>query len=166
MAHHFSVDPECLKAAQTWFAAGDYHKALEELDRLDATLRDHPDVLEMRCQIGSMTNDWKLSLEAASRLMRKDPDRPSGWIQRSIALQHLNCGQEAALLLKSAVEKFPKDWLIPYHLARLACISGQSEQTWHWFVMALGTGDSKKIRDLAMSDPDLKPFLTRILKKK
>jgi hypothetical protein len=164
VTYHVSIDPARLTSAQAWLAGGNYRKALEELDRLDPVLRKHPDVLEMRYEIGAITNDWRLCFEAASLLVDADPHRPSAWIQRSTALHRLDCTREAASMLEVAVELFPNEWLFPYHLARYACLAGDWEKTWEWLAVAFGNGNAQKIRALILNDPDLRPFWPQLEK--
>lgn len=62
---HFSPVPPLnppdsihLEAAQGWLELGNHEEAFEELERIDAPLRAHPDVLEVRWDIYAEVENW------------------------------------------------------------------------------------------------------------
>ena len=47
-----------LTAAQGWLELGNHEEAFEELEQIDAPLRGHPDVLEVRWDIYASIEKW------------------------------------------------------------------------------------------------------------
>jgi hypothetical protein len=84
-----------LTAAQGWLELGNHEEAFEELEQIDATLRGHPDVLEVRWGIYASIEKWDYCLEIGSSMVRLDPARFTGWINRSFALHCLKRTKEA-----------------------------------------------------------------------
>ena len=61
---------------------GDHEEANEELELIDAPLRVHPDVLEVRWLIHQKVENWELCENIASALVNLAPERTTGWIHR------------------------------------------------------------------------------------
>ena len=78
-----------LMAAQGWLELGDHEEAFEELELIDAPLRGHPDVLEVRWGIYAKVENWNACLEIGRAMVRLAPRRFSGWVNRSFALHEL-----------------------------------------------------------------------------
>ena len=51
-----------LEAAQGWLELGNHEEANEELELIDAPLRSHPDVLEVRWGIYAKVKNWEACL--------------------------------------------------------------------------------------------------------
>ena len=71
-----------LQAAQGWMELGNHEEANEELELIDAPLRAHPDVLEVRWLIHQKVENWELCENIASALVKLAPERTTGWIDR------------------------------------------------------------------------------------
>ena len=84
-----------LEAAQGWLELGNHEEANEELELIDAPLRSHPDVLEVRWGIYAKVMDWEACLHSGKAIVKLDSRRFTGWINRSFALHELKCTQEA-----------------------------------------------------------------------
>jgi len=67
-----------LAAGQGWLELGNYLEANEELDKINARLRAHPDVLELRSRIYAKAGKWDACLEIAQAITRLAPDRSFG----------------------------------------------------------------------------------------
>ena len=74
---------------------GNHEEANEELELIDAPLRAHPDVLEVRWLIHQKVENWELCENIASALVKLVPERTTGWIHRSFALHEMKRTQEA-----------------------------------------------------------------------
>jgi hypothetical protein len=66
-----------LTAAQGWLELGNHEEAFEELEQIDAPLRGHPDVLEVRWGIYASIEKWEYCLEIGGAMVRLDPARSS-----------------------------------------------------------------------------------------
>src|SRR5438445_7896764 len=113
-----------LSAAIGWLELGNHVEAGEELAKISLPFLEHPDVLEVRWAICAAGRSWEAALGAAELLLAKAPERVSAWIHHAYALRRVKTGglQQAWEALRPAVEKFPKETIIPYNLA---CYSAQ-----------------------------------------
>ena len=60
------------------------------------------------------------------------------------------------------VDKFPEDPIMRYNLACYECQLGRLEQAKNWLQKAFEVGDSKELKLMALTDPDLEPFRREI----
>jgi len=147
-----------LRSAEGWLELGDPAEASQEIAKIRANLRLHPDVLEVCWQICVRTRTWDCSLTVARSLIERAPDRPNGWINLSFALHELNRTPEAWDNLFKVAEKFPGEPTIAYNLA---CYGAQLGRLWEaeqWLKQAFKVGDATLLKRLALSDADLKPL--------
>jgi tetratricopeptide (TPR) repeat protein len=150
-----------LEAAQGWLELGSHTEANQELEKIKAQLRAHPDVLKVRWQIYAMAKKWEATLEIATTLIQLDPDDPLGWVHRSYALHELKRTAEARDNLLRVVDKFPFNATMRYNLARYECQLGRLEQAKQWLEKAFLLGDARRIKLAALEDPDLEPLWKR-----
>ena len=59
---------------------GNHEEANEELELIDAPLRAHPDVLEVRWLIHQKVENWELCKDIGTALVKLAPERTTGWI--------------------------------------------------------------------------------------
>jgi predicted Zn-dependent protease len=150
-SHYFS-------AAQGWMELGCPREAVEELAKIGPAAHAHPQVLQLRWQILAKDNQWESCLAIGRTMVQADPDEPFGWINRANALFYLKRYQEAYDALWPALERFPKNPFLHYNLACYTCQLGQLSQAMEWFRNALQLGDQTKLKEMALSDPDLSPL--------
>jgi len=151
-----------LLAVQGWIELGNYVEAESELESISLKRRDHPHVLEARWLICANKKEWEKCLSLARSLVRRVPDRPSGWIHLSFALHELKLTKQAWDNLFAVVERFPKVCTIPYNLA---CYGAQLGRLWEaeqWLKRAFRVGDAKALKEMALADADLKGLWNRI----
>lgn len=151
-----------VRAAEGWLELGNVQEANGELDSLSPRLQAHPDVLEVRWQICARTGDWEKGLSLARELLRKAPDRASGWIDLSFALHELKMTQQAWDNLLAVAEKFPREPTISYNLACYAAQLGRSWEAEQWLKQTFKTGGAKEWKRRALEDRDLKPLWGKI----
>ncbi len=152
-----------LQAAQGWLELGNHIEADAELDNITATLRSHPDVLELRWQIYARAKKWEACVDIASAITKLAPDRPVGWIHRSYALHELKRTQEALDNLIPVLAKFPREHLMRYNLACYTCQLGRLEDAKVWLELAFKiAGNPAKVKLMALDDPDLEPLWKNI----
>ena len=122
-------DPMHLEAAAGWIQLGDYDSANDELEKIRAEWRAHPDVLDLRWLIYSHHEQWDACLDIASAIVKMVPDRVSGWIHKAISLRRANGGgfENAKALLLEAAKLFPDDDTIQYNLA---CYTAPNWANW------------------------------------
>jgi predicted Zn-dependent protease len=146
-----------LQAAQGWCELHAFAEADCELDKITASLRAHPKVLEVRWQIYANLEKWPAALDIASAIVKVVPDWPSGWIYQASSLTELNRQQEAYETLSAAAARFPGDEIIPYDLACVCCALKRVEEAREWLSKAIEAG-GKEIKLQALDDSDLEPL--------
>jgi tetratricopeptide (TPR) repeat protein len=151
-------DQKHLLAAQGWLELGNHLEANEELEQITAENRAHPAVLEVRWQIYAKAKNWDAALDIASALIRLAPEHALGWVHRSFCLHELKRTEEARDNLLRVVEKFPEDAIMRYNLACYECQLGRLEQAKTWLEKAFDLGDARKLKLMALDDPDLGPL--------
>lgn len=159
-------DSHYLMAAIGWLELGNAVEARAELEKISAQQQDNPDVLEVRWLICAEEKQWNAALDAARALVKKAPKRSSGWVHRAYALRRADGGglQSAWDALLPAYEKFPKEPIIPYNLSCYACQMSQFEEALTWLKCALKLGKNGKMKQMALTDPDLQPLWEAICK--
>ena len=123
------------------------------MELIDAPLRSHPDVLEVRWGIYAKVKDWEACLHIAKAMVKLDSRRFTGWINRSFALHELKRTQEACDQLHEGLYRFRDESLIWYNLACYACVLGKKSEARKKLEKAIDIGgDAVKTR--ALDDPD------------
>ena len=152
-----------LQAAQGWCELHAFAEADDELDKIAASLRVHPKVLEVRWQICANLEKWAGALDIASAIVKVVPEWPSGWIYRASSLTELNRQQEAYETLSAAAALFPRDEIILYDLACVCCALKRVDEARSWLGKAIEAGGNA-IRLKALDDSDLEPLWREIKK--
>ena len=67
------------QAAQGWLELGNPIEANEELEKVTASLRAHPDVLKVRWEIYAAAKKWEAALDISDALVQLEPEDPLGW---------------------------------------------------------------------------------------
>ena len=75
-----SPDSHYLSAATGWLELGNHLEANAELENIMASLRAHPDVLELRWQIYAKAEGWLECIDIARAIIKTAPKRPFGWV--------------------------------------------------------------------------------------
>jgi tetratricopeptide (TPR) repeat protein len=151
-----------LQAAQGWLELGNHVEAQAELEKIAASLRDHPDVLNLRWEMHAAAEKWDAALNVAATLIRVEPENAAGWVQRSCALHELKRTLEACDNLLRVVEKFSSSATIRYNLACYECQLGRPDQARDWLEKAFALGDASQMKLAALDDPDLEPLWLEI----
>ena len=151
-------DSHHLSSAVGWLELGDSREALADLDRISPEFSNAPEVLEVKWAIYAKEEKWNLCVQTATELTKTEPNDAFGWVHLSFALHELKLTQAAYDNLKSVVEEFPKDWLIPYNMACYACQLGDLAQAGQLLAGAMVKGGKKEVKDMARQDPDLAPL--------
>ena len=157
-------DAHYLSAADGWLGLGNLAEARAELERIAPRLRNHPDVLDVRWSLLAAEQNWPAALEAARAQLKRYPKSPAGWLHQAYALRRAPGGglQAAWDALLPALDKFPREALIPYNLACYACQMQQLDVARIMFHRAVKTGQASRVREMALRDPDLRPLWEEI----
>jgi predicted Zn-dependent protease len=147
------------QAAQGWLELGDSRSANDELEKIDAKFRVHPDVLELRWHLYAKAGNWSACVDIGKALTQLAPGTAVSWIHHAYALHELKRTQDAFDVLSPVAQRFPTEPTIPYNLACYTCQLGRLDEARQWFHRALTLGDAKAIKLEALDDPDLAPIL-------
>ena len=124
------------------------------MELIDAPLRSHPDVLEVRWDIYAKVKNWEACLDIGKAMVKLDSGRFTGWINRSFALHELKRTQEACDQLHEGLYRFRDESLIWYNLACYACVLGDKARARKMLDKAIELGGDK-VKLQALDDPDL-----------
>lgn len=157
-------DTHYVLAAVGWLELGNPAEAKAELAQVSPAQQQHPDVLELRWTVLAEEKRWEEGLQVARALLRRAPERSSGWLHQAYALRRVPDGglQKAWEALLPASGKFPKQAIIPFNLSCYACQLRQLEAARDWLQRAVKIGGKEKIKRMALSDPDLEPLWAEI----
>jgi predicted Zn-dependent protease len=157
-------DIHCFSAAIGWLELGNPAEARAELAQVSPAQQEHPDVLEVRWSIAAEEKRWNEALQIAQALLRRAPERSSGWLHQAYALRRAPQGsiQKAWDALLPASDKFPKEPTIPFNLSCYACQLRQMDVARDWLKRALAVGGKAKIKQRALEDSDLAPLWSEI----
>jgi predicted Zn-dependent protease len=144
-----------LSAAEGWLGLGDWREAEQELESITANLRGHPEVLRIEYQVYAAAKKWELAAEAASTIIKLDPESSFGFVYTAFALHELKRTHEALNALLPVADTFPEEWVIPYNLACYTCVLGNQKAAWAWLRRAINIAGKEDIRTTALQDPDL-----------
>src|ERR1043165_1119831 len=101
-----------LRAAQGWLELGNHLEANEELEKIAAEVRAHPDVLQMRWEVYAKAKQWLPCVDIGKALVSCAPARAGSWIKLAFALHELKRTNEAWDCLRPAAETFPNEWTV------------------------------------------------------
>jgi hypothetical protein len=157
-----------LMAASGWLDLGNASEANLELEQIAPALQIHPDVLEIRWEIHARAKKWEACVNIASAIVELAPDRASGWIGRAYSLRRVDGGglQAAFMALMLVAEEFPTEPMIPFGLSCYTCQLGRLEDACEWlrraFAVASIVGNKKRLKHMALDEPDLEPLRRKI----
>ena len=153
-------DPMHLEAAAGWIQLGDYDSANDELEKIRAEWRAHPDVLDLRWLIYSHHEQWDACLDIASAIVKMTPDRVLSWVNKAYSMRWANDGsiEKAKPVLIEAAKLFSDDSMIQYNLACYSAQLGQLDAAQEHLDKAYELGNAKQIKLMALDDDDLKPL--------
>jgi tetratricopeptide (TPR) repeat protein len=153
-----------LSAALGWLELGNWREANEELEKIAPGLRAHPDVLEVGFGVYSKAGKWDMAAEIACALILIRPKEPQLWSSHAYATRRMPSGgiPQAKEILVKARAMFPKEPLIAYNLACYECQLGELKAAWKWLEIAFDLGDPKRMKLMALQDPDLEPLWAEI----
>jgi predicted Zn-dependent protease len=152
------LDNHHLNSAEGWLALGDLTEAHDALKKMSLQCRFHPRVLLLRWEICAQQQMWEGARVIAQGMVTLVPDDPSGWINRSVALHALKRTPEAWESLLPAAEKFTENALVAYNLACYAAQLGWFETANEWLDKAMTLDSEKRLKFIAVKDPDLEPL--------
>jgi tetratricopeptide (TPR) repeat protein len=155
---------QLIRAATGWLELGDALSAFEELERLPAKTRTHPNVLKIRYEIYAKAGKWELAFELAEGLSRLLPNEVTPFIWRSCSARRVaDGGIEWALeLLLDVVNDFPDEPIVPFNLACYSCQLGKLVEARSWlhitWEVAAKDNSARAWKLRAIDEKDLEPL--------
>ena len=113
-------------------------------------------------EVYSRTRLWTSAHTVAEAIVAAYPERPAGWIYRSVALFEVGRVRESLAGLIRAKDRFPDDWRIPYNAACCCCQLGDVAGAWNWIDQSIELGNSDVIKSAALDDPNFQPLWARL----
>jgi predicted Zn-dependent protease len=153
-----SPDRQRLDAANGWLELGSYQEASAELRRITHWNRNHPFVMECRWKVAAMLKNWEEAAEVGKALSIAMPDNHNGAVYQAVSLHEMKRTQEARDVLIAVADKFPKEFMVGFNLARYACHFGRMEECENVLGPVFTAAKDDELRLMAMQEPDLKPF--------
>jgi len=117
-----------LLAAEGYLELGMVPDALREFEGLPARAKTSLEGLAMLMEIHRAEEEWEAMESVASRLWEAEPENVGRWIDWAIALRQSDSVASARALLLEAVERFPDEALVHFHLACCECQLGNLPQ--------------------------------------
>lgn len=151
-----------MAAAEGWIGLGNLPEAEAELDQVAERWRGHPDVLKVRLFLRYHARDWPACVAAGRGLTAGAPALSWAWVFYANSLYFDGRAQEAYDALLPVMERFPENWEMRYNIGCYACQLGRHEEALQWLVKAMGLGDAKHIKEVALLDADFLPVRGQI----
>ena len=141
---------------------GNAVEARTEFAQIRADSRSHPEVLDFEWRLLAQERRWTEAVDVGERLIEASPDDANAWVHRSYALHELRRTHEAYYQLLPAIDRFPREMIIPYNLACYTCQLGDlpAARAWLERALAMSKGSPQKLLRLqsAVEDADLQPL--------
>lgn len=154
-------DSHHLAAAKGWLELLAFDDAARELEAIAPTLREHPDMLEVRWALAANAGNWQDALAIAVCLTQLMPTKAEGWIYQGSALTELNRHNDAYAVLLQGHDRCPQDEILAYDLGCVCCALGRDDEAAGWIYKAIAmAGD--EMRQRALEDPDLEKIHGRL----
>lgn len=151
-----------LQAAEGWLELGNHLEANEELEKIPARNRVHPDFLDMRWRIYAAAKHWEMCLEIAEALTDIAPNRMSGWLHLASTLHSMDQSEDACQCLVDSVDLFSDNALFLYNIACYSCQAGLLQDAVIWLEEVFKFDEKGELKKLALQDPMLEPLWKRI----
>lgn len=151
-----------LQAAQGWLELDNHIEAYEELEKISAAARSHPEVLQVRWNVYAKAGKWDACAHIAQAISKLLPECSFGWVHLAYSLHELKRTKEALTTLLPVADKFHDEWVIPYNLACYCCQLGDLNEALRWLERAFAVSDKAEIKIKALEDRDLEPLWKKI----
>ena len=149
-----------LLAAAGWLELGNDQEAEHELQQIDESLQNHPEVIKVRWRICAKTRNLDSAVEIARSIIHGN-NCPI--LSRAELLTASSSARPSADALHPMEAGVPLFFAIPYNMACYACQSGNLTEAWDWFQIAIEMVTVDEARKLALRDPDLEPLWGKII---
>ena len=143
------------QAAQGYLELGMMDDALAELDSLPHGVQERVEVLHLRLFIHMQGKRWREALEVSQLVCRVEPEETPGFIHAAFCLHELGRTSEAKEVLLGGPASLLSEATYHYNLGCYDAALGNIEEAQAHLRMSFKL--DKKFRELAKTDPDLRP---------
>lgn len=143
------------QAAQGYLELGMMDDALAELDSLPRVVQERVEVLHMRLFIHMQAKRWREALKVSQLVCRINPEETPGFIHAAFCLHELGRTAEAKEVLLGGPASLLNEATYHYNLGCYDAALGNIEEAQAHLSVSFKL--DKKFRELAKTDPDLRP---------
>ena len=126
---------------------GNHLEANEELERIAAVNRAHPEVIRLWWRIYARANLWNDCLEIARGLKPMDPEHRFGWLHEAMNFDKLGRAANAKKAMLEAIDHFGPNSTLAFHLACLAARTGSLQEARDWVGKAIELAEDQETLD-------------------
>ncbi|MDB6148277.1 MAG: hypothetical protein QOI34_1567 [Verrucomicrobiota bacterium] len=149
-----------LRAACGYAELGMTRQSLSELNAIDGTYQNRPEVLQLRLHHLMRTHKWAQALRVSQKLCRAAPDCSAGFLHAGFCLHELGKTAEAKQLLLKGPAALLKEPIYYYNMGCYEALLGNVKDA--RINLETSFRMDATFRELAKKDPDLKSVQTLI----
>ena len=153
---HVNSDQQHLRAACRYVEQGLFEEAQAELEQIDPSCRDLPDLLATRIPYYQALEKWDLMAIVAKKLTEWRPETPENFIDWAYAARRGESIHQAHAILTRAASLHPTNATIQFNLACCEAQLGNLDPAKTCLRRAIEI--EGKFRVMALEDPDLEPL--------
>lgn len=143
-----------IQAACGYAELGMTRESVAELDAIDPTLQERPEVLQLRLHHLMRKKRWATALRISQKLCRAAPDCGAGFLHAGFCLHQLGKTAEAKRLLVTGPAALLKEPIYYYNMGCYEALLGNVRDA--EMNLRISFKMDASFRDLAKKDPDLK----------
>ena len=143
-----------LQAACGYAELGMTRESIAELDAIESTFQERPEVLQLRLHHLMRKKRWAQALRVSQKLCRAAPDCGAGFLHAGFCLHQLGKTAEAKKLLVTGPAALLKEPIYYYNMGCYEALLGNVRDA--EMNLRISFKMDASFRDLAKKDPDLK----------
>jgi tetratricopeptide (TPR) repeat protein len=153
---HASSDQQHLRSACSYIELGMFEEAQSELEKIDPSCRDLPELLAARVPFYRTLEKWDLMAIVAKKLTEWNPEEPGNFIDWAYAVRRSESIHQAHAILTRAAGLHPTDATIQFNLACCESQFGNLDLAKTYLKRAIEI--EAKFSLIALQDVDLEPL--------
>lgn len=157
-----SSDRSHIQNVRRYIKSGNLKKAAIDLQKIPRSKWSHPTILRLRYSLLATASFWELAADVAAAHCELNPRSPAAWISWANALDNLGRTQDARIAMLLALTKARPHFRTCYTLGCFSCKLKDFDEALYWLKQAIGRGDSRTIRQMALADPNFEPLREQI----
>jgi len=134
--------------------------AEKELAAIPDEHRSHIACRKIQLRLLLLRQAWAPAAELAQQLRDEEPHDAGLWVHLAYARRRVSGLDDAYSVLKTALDRFPREAIIPFNLACYECRLGRNDEALTFLERAFELEPG--FRDVATEDEDLKPLWDKL----